>query len=1005
MVLEVLHPVEAPGEISNLRLRVDIAAIHGLNGDPRTTFTNSTTEAFWLKDFLPLDVPGARVMNFGYNARAAFGNSVSRFEDHAKDLLGSLVDRRQRDDEIQRPLVFIAHSLGGIIVKQALVLARIDRKYQKIHEHTIGIIFLATPHRGSEAATYGNVLARVATSVTGGPGPSLTGPLRRNSTDLLRLTSDFKFEQNKFSVVSFYEQKPMGKMSTVIVDRSSALLEFEGEDQIPVDAHHRDICKFASRDDATYEKLFHRINRMVGESIGSGQWTNDDSGWTPLHKAAHSGVPADLRRLLDQGANVNAEDYDGMTPLHRAAAAGHDVITFILLKKGANVELQDDLGRTALHCAAENGQVAVVWELLVRKKVDVNAKNQAGKTALDCAIERQHDAVVWLFDHGPDITAKDGNGDTLLLWAAANGQEAVVQLLLNKGAKVTERNGDEATALHHAANTGNKAIAQLLLKNKAEIDARNKYDITPLQFAAMGGHPLVVRLLVDEGADVKAVDSLGRTALDLASASRHEAVAQLLWQHNNTQTLFPDMKHAGSSVTRLSRASTVTADLKPRSSKDSSRSPSSRGLTTFDSGGRSPSKETSPSVRKRSLDTKSEKQVHTSSKELFEAVKAGNCDAAEELLCEGDADIEGTDRYGATALHMASRRGDDAMVQLLTQLDADVNAKDRSGATALHVASRDGHEGVALLLIQSGVDIKAKNASSQTALHIASEHGHEATVKLLVDYGAHLDSRDRNGQTPLVLAASRGNEEVVRFLAANRAELDTDRVGETALHVAANGGHGGVVDVLLDSAIDINARNDKGLTALHIAASKGMEEVVRLLLKKRAVLEMKTDLGFTALHLSANNGHEAVTRQLISHGANIEMRCGDLGATALHYAAMSKNDAVVGALLDSGAFLEAQCDNLGATALHYAAMEGHLPTVSLLLYRGADARAKTKAGKRASHWARRPEHKEVMQLLMTREKEKKKEDKGKEKEREKEKKKEEKGKEKGKEGRRWLGLR
>jgi hypothetical protein len=37
-------------------------------------------------------------MNFGYNARAAFGNSVSRFEDHAKDLLGSLVDRRQRDD-------------------------------------------------------------------------------------------------------------------------------------------------------------------------------------------------------------------------------------------------------------------------------------------------------------------------------------------------------------------------------------------------------------------------------------------------------------------------------------------------------------------------------------------------------------------------------------------------------------------------------------------------------------------------------------------------------------------------------------------------------------------------------------------------------------------------------------------------------------------------------------------------------------------------------------------
>ena len=56
------------------------------------------TEAFWLKDFLPNDVPDVRVMTFGYNADAAFGNTTADIVDHAKDLLSSLVDKRERDN-------------------------------------------------------------------------------------------------------------------------------------------------------------------------------------------------------------------------------------------------------------------------------------------------------------------------------------------------------------------------------------------------------------------------------------------------------------------------------------------------------------------------------------------------------------------------------------------------------------------------------------------------------------------------------------------------------------------------------------------------------------------------------------------------------------------------------------------------------------------------------------------------------------------------------------------
>ena len=75
-----------------------IVAVHGLYGNRTSTWTSSQTNAFWLKDFLPRDVPNARVMTFGYNADAAFGNTTAGILDHAKSLLSSLIDKREGND-------------------------------------------------------------------------------------------------------------------------------------------------------------------------------------------------------------------------------------------------------------------------------------------------------------------------------------------------------------------------------------------------------------------------------------------------------------------------------------------------------------------------------------------------------------------------------------------------------------------------------------------------------------------------------------------------------------------------------------------------------------------------------------------------------------------------------------------------------------------------------------------------------------------------------------------
>src|SRR5436309_7324797 len=97
---------------------------------------------------------------------------------------------------------------------QALFQARIEPQYRNINEHTIGIVFLGTPHRGSEKASYGKLLANLATAVMNKPTSRLVSALQANSDSLMRLTSDFKFQLPNYHVVSFYEMKPMEGFSS-----------------------------------------------------------------------------------------------------------------------------------------------------------------------------------------------------------------------------------------------------------------------------------------------------------------------------------------------------------------------------------------------------------------------------------------------------------------------------------------------------------------------------------------------------------------------------------------------------------------------------------------------------------------------------------------------------------------------------------------------------------------------------------------------------------------------
>jgi hypothetical protein len=107
--------------------------VHGLNGDARQTWKDRTTGKLWLQDFLPNAIPDSRIMTFGYDSAFVFGSSMAGLDDFALDLLDRIRATRQSEvlacnllcsrypDNFQaknRPLVFICHSLGGIVVKK-----------------------------------------------------------------------------------------------------------------------------------------------------------------------------------------------------------------------------------------------------------------------------------------------------------------------------------------------------------------------------------------------------------------------------------------------------------------------------------------------------------------------------------------------------------------------------------------------------------------------------------------------------------------------------------------------------------------------------------------------------------------------------------------------------------------------------------------------------------------------------------------------------------------------
>lgn len=160
----------------------------------------------------------ARVLSFSYNSTVKYSKSDANIYDFADQLLEGLYASRQSEEEQRRPVIFICHSLGGIVFKQAFIRAHEVERYHSLQRLIFGVIFLGTPHRGSDLASWGSMLSSVLKMGTLGTSTNsqLLKDLETNSRDLDRISKSFIARSKGLKIYSFYETEKLDMMKNLV---------------------------------------------------------------------------------------------------------------------------------------------------------------------------------------------------------------------------------------------------------------------------------------------------------------------------------------------------------------------------------------------------------------------------------------------------------------------------------------------------------------------------------------------------------------------------------------------------------------------------------------------------------------------------------------------------------------------------------------------------------------------------------------------------------------------
>ncbi|KND87194.1 Vegetative incompatibility protein HET-E-1 [Tolypocladium ophioglossoides CBS 100239] len=282
---------------------LDVISVSGLGGHAFGSFKERNGAHMWLRDSLPNDLtdrdserPMARIMVYGHDSRVAESNSMQDLEDMSISFRESLLPLM--GTPTLKPVILIGHSLGGLIVKQALASISASPSepsgaYKRFARAIHGIIFFGVPHDGMEINSLrkmaGNMLNRSLIESLGRENSSVLANLRRHFNKMLDEFSDtdiFSFYETEMSNTPRQDANKKWTMDgqrAILVSKSSAT-RFRASECDPLEAcaiarSHSDIVKFC-RHDNEYDKVRERLRIFAQRAVIPKCLRQNDDGVT-----------------------------------------------------------------------------------------------------------------------------------------------------------------------------------------------------------------------------------------------------------------------------------------------------------------------------------------------------------------------------------------------------------------------------------------------------------------------------------------------------------------------------------------------------------------------------------------------------------------------------------------------------------------------------------------------------------------------------------------------------
>ncbi|KAK4185308.1 hypothetical protein QBC35DRAFT_389783, partial [Podospora australis] len=827
---------------------VDICSVHGLTGNRTSTWTakREDTTPWPIKLLAPKLGDKARILSYGYDAyivrmSVASGNGLL---DHATNLLNDLVSYRDSDesepDGPSRPLIFIAHSLGGLVCKRALLLSRNhpEKHLQSLFKSTTGIIFMGTPHRGSWMADWSR-LPVASLGIVKSSNKKLIQILRTDNQLLSAVQEDFlgmvrglREEGRAFQITCFYEELPMQGSDKVVSTESATLDPYT---KMSIHANHSNMVKFNFAEDQGFKRVYGELDRWIRASSSAKKPRVLTSEQRDLLRS----LPGfDLSDIVDEVTSPWMDSCQWIfahstfskwltstdIPLLQITGqpgSGKSVLSVFIfkeLRQQSRTTFYFRFGDDHLHSPAN---AADVWATFIRQQLQLDP-NLFAQLPQKCQSKRNDQSLAG----GKDEPWKQPELRRLLTHLASSFQVSTVYII--DGLDQCAGNPSEVLTpfvdIMHTTDRKSTIAVLVLNRNLARLKLSSVFQSNlsqqPIILETEKSH---LKNITDfTGAKVESL-CVHRPGLNAVKG----AILSELGARTGSMYLLPkliveSLEHIDSTPATIKRTlRTLPPDLETAYWKILDTISMPDYDTAFDTFlwilfSRRPLtvRELSTAIALPLSENENELQENTSLDLLGDSRLSKilpllrTPTATSNTLKDGDTVhfVHATARQfhlskiikefnpwvircgGMTPIHFAALGDKAACVKYLAGIREASDSRVVGGSTSLngcnwlHLAARVGSVGVVSCVNAVGADDFDVNAVDDngftTALSVAAEHGRAQNIRYLLTLGASVKSTDYRGRTPLWYAVREGHTDVVRDLVAAGAVVETRVFGK-----------------------------------------------------------------------------------------------------------------------------------------------------------------------------------------------------------------------------------